>query len=75
MALASQPANVLNPGVGRLRRAEAEIWGVKTMGAWVGPLFFVAQPLGANLPNPLQKPQHQRNYHAPTMRDDFPAAC
>jgi hypothetical protein len=33
-------STVLNPGVGRLRRAEAEFRGRAIGGAWVGPLFF-----------------------------------
>lgn len=35
-------ANVMNPGVGRLRRAEAGSGG-RTMGARVGPLFLAHQ--------------------------------
>jgi hypothetical protein len=38
-------ANVLNPGVGRLRRAEAEIWGVEQRGPGWAP-FSLARSQG-----------------------------
>lgn len=65
----------LNPGVGRLRRAEAGICGGgRTIGGLGGPPFFCRRSHGNQAGNQLQESKHQRNYHAPAMRDDFPAA-